>query len=248
MTLSARAQERPVLTPPGAGSDPQAEMLELFKKVEKRLNRMSELLGQASAGDIDALQKVGSAGIDELIRNAEAAPAASTPQGLGGLIAATQSHGREVVKEIDEVLELARQQAQQQQQQSGGGGGGQSQSPPQPGGQPKQGQTPENSRQMQGEQAPQPGQGQEPKNEPQPGGSDPQRGEDNPPVTPQENGEAPPGADIGAPASAEEGGQWGDLPVHVRRVFRNGVSEDVPPRYRDWIDAYHKRLSTRPPR
>jgi hypothetical protein len=238
------AQEPVPGGPPGsAPTDARAELEELFAKVEKRLERMSQLLGEASAGDTAALERLGSSGIDELIRAAEAPPPSGAPQGIGGLIEATQGHGRELVQEIDRVLEIAREQAQQQQQPGSSGGQGQ----PQPGGQqPQQGQSPENSRQMQGEDAPQPGQeqeGQQPRD-----GQDPRGNQENPAETPQQPGDKPPGADVGAPSNAEDGGQWGDLPVHVRRVFRNGVGEDVPPRYRDWIDAYHKRLSTRAPR
>jgi hypothetical protein len=207
---------------------------------------MSELLGEASAGDVRALQRLGSAGIDELIREAETPPAGATPQGLSELIQATRGHGQKLVEEIDRVLEIAREQ--QQQQQSGSSGGSQGQ--PQPGGQqPQQGQTPGNSRQMEGERAPRPG-GQEEPQQPNPSeGQDPQSNrEDSPGASQQQKDDAPPGAEIGAPNGREENGQWGDLPVHVRRVFQNGVSEDVPPRYRDWIDAYHRRLSTRRPR
>ena len=230
----------PPVGPPGSAStDARSELEQLFAKVEKRLDRMSQLLGEASAGDTRALERLGGAGIDELIREAEGAPPSGAPAGIGALIEATQGHGRELVQEIDRVLEIAREQAQQQQQSSGGGQGQQ----PKPGGQqPQQGQSPENSKQMQGEDAPQPGQ------EQQGEGEEPRGNQENPGETPQRPGDQPPGADVGTPSGADEGGQWGDLPVHVRRVFRNGVGEDVPPRYRDWIDAYHKKLSTRAPR
>jgi len=240
LVASATAQEPapggfPV-TPP---TDARAELEQLFAKVEKRLERMSQLLGEASAGDTAALERIGGSGIDELIRAAEGAPPSGAGAGIGALIEATQGHGRELVQEIDRVLEIAREQAQQQQQPGSSGGQGQ---PQQPGGQqPQQGQSPENSRQMEGENAPQPGQ--EPRE-----GQDPRGNQENPAETPQQPGGKPPGADVGTPSGAEDGGQWGDLPVHVRRVFRNGVGEDVPPRYRDWIDAYHKKLSTRAPR
>lgn len=40
--------------------------------------------------------------------------------------------------------------------------------------------------------------------------------------------------------------RWGDLPVHVRELFRAQGGGDLPPRYRDWIDAYYKRLNGGP--
>ena len=48
-------------------------MRELFLKVDKRLNRVTELLFEASAGDMSSAGEIGSAGIDELIREAAAA-------------------------------------------------------------------------------------------------------------------------------------------------------------------------------
>jgi hypothetical protein len=38
------------------------------------------------------------------------------------------------------------------------------------------------------------------------------------------------------------GDRWGDLPIQAREVFRNEGSSDLPPQYRDWIDAYYVRL------
>jgi hypothetical protein len=40
--------------------------------------------------------------------------------------------------------------------------------------------------------------------------------------------------------------RWGDLPIQVRDVFRNEAGSDLPPQYRDWIDAYYRRLNQRP--
>jgi len=246
LTGAAAAQELP---PELGGANPRQELEELFKKVEKRLVRMSELLGQAGAGDTGALKGLGGAGIDELIRAAERPPASAGGVGIGALIEATQGHGRELLQEIDRVLEIAREQSQQQQQQQQqSGSGNSSQSPQQSGGQqPQQGQSPENSQQMQGERAPRPG-GEQQEQQPQPQGEDPRGNQSDPSTSPQQQGGPPPGAEQGLPSGAEDGGQWGDLPVHVRKVFRNGVGADVPPQYRDWIDAYHKKLSTRAPR
>lgn len=39
--------------------------------------------------------------------------------------------------------------------------------------------------------------------------------------------------------------RWGDLPVHVRDVFRAEGGGDMPPRYRDWIDAYYRKMHER---
>ena len=49
----------------------------------------------------------------------------------------------------------------------------------------------------------------------------------------------------GKPNTAKSEGEWGDLPVHLRKVFQNGVNDRVPIRYRDWVNSYHKRLAHR---
>jgi hypothetical protein len=36
------------------------------------------------------------------------------------------------------------------------------------------------------------------------------------------------------------------LPVHARDVFRTQGGRDLPPRYRDAIDGYYRRLSKNP--
>ncbi|MDP6538187.1 MAG: hypothetical protein QF903_06215 [Planctomycetota bacterium] len=37
--------------------------------------------------------------------------------------------------------------------------------------------------------------------------------------------------------------RWGDLPVHVRDLFRYEGGHGMPPEYRDWIDSYYRRLN-----
>jgi hypothetical protein len=36
---------------------------------------------------------------------------------------------------------------------------------------------------------------------------------------------------------------WGMLPARVRENFRNWDSDEVPSRYREWIDLYYARLN-----
>jgi hypothetical protein len=88
------------------------------------------------------------------------------------------------------------------------------------------------------------------------GGNDPkepQRGA----VTPLGNKDSSASArntSSGAPAKPETGDaraatpatdKWGDLPVHVRDVFRAQGGGDMPAQYRDWIDAYYRRMAKR---
>ena len=63
---------------------------------------------------------------------------------------------------------------------------------------------------------------------------------------PAENAAAEPNGDAkpGDPRSASGGvDKWGDLPVHVRDVFRTQGGGDMPAQYRDWIDAYYRRMA-----
>lgn len=233
------------------GADPQAEMRELFLKVDKRLNRVTELLFEASAGDMSSAGEIGSAGIDELIREAES-QAGGARSDIAKLLEASRAQSEAASGEIGRILEIAQQQSSG----GGSGGGGQQQSQPQPGeGQPQQGQTPSGSRREdKGERGPD---GEQPRN--QPGGQDPQQQEqqqdqpgDGKPDGNQDSdqqdqrpGEDPPESETGDPANAAGNENWGELPVHLRRVFENSVSDDVPARYRDWVDSYYKRLARR---
>jgi len=38
---------------------------------------------------------------------------------------------------------------------------------------------------------------------------------------------------------------WGELPIHYRDVFRAEGGAGMPAEYRDWIDAYYRRLNRR---
>ena len=40
-----------------------------------------------------------------------------------------------------------------------------------------------------------------------------------------------------------QAGRWGSLPSHAQATFSSRGSDDLPARYRDWIDAYHRRLN-----
>ncbi len=57
-----------VLPELGQPTDPQAEILELFKSVEKRLKAIDDLLSDASAGATGKLANVGESGISDLIQ------------------------------------------------------------------------------------------------------------------------------------------------------------------------------------
>ena len=224
---------------PAGGAPGEDEMKELFIKVDKRLQRVTELLFEASTGDGSRSSEVGAAGIDELIREAENASGASA-SGIAQILEATRSQSEAAKSEIDRILEIAAQNASSS---SSGQGSG----PPTPqSGMPQQGETPSGSKREEKGEKPEPGEGQPKPEEGKDGkdGEEPKGGEE------QEGSEDGPGkkqpkGETGDASNATGNEEWGDLPVHLRKTFQNGVSDDVPPRYRDWVDSYYKRLNRR---
>ena len=224
--------------PPGGAGGPE-NMEQLFLKVEKRLQRVTDLLYEASSGDVSGAEDIGSAGIDELIREAEQG-AAGASSGMARILGATRSQSEATLDDIQTILEMAEQQSSNSSS-SSSSSSSQSQNPS---GQnsPQQGQTPSGSRKQEsGERPPEPGEGDEQQGKPNDGQQP--RGSQESDAGQDGQADAPPPGETGGPSGASGAEEWGDLPVHLRKVFQNGVSEDVPPRYRDWVDSYYKRLN-----
>jgi len=226
---------------PNGGPGGPENIEQLFLRVEKRLQRVTDLLYEASSGDVSGAEEIGSAGIDDLIREAERG-AAGASSGMARLLGATRGQSEATLDDIQRILEMAEQQnssSSSSSSSSGGSSGSQSSS-----GQstPQQGQTPSGSQKQEGERAPQPGEGQQDQ-QGEPQGNEQPRGNQESDAG-QDGRSAPPAeGETGGPSGASGNEEWGDLPVHLRKVFQNGVSEDVPPRYRDWVDSYYKRLN-----
>ena len=107
---------------------------------------------------------------------------------------------------------------------------------------PKQGGKPEDNTKEQGQKDP----GQKPEGqEPKPGGEEPKGNQDDPEQTDPKQAGAPPGYETQDPLHATGGDEWGNLPVHVRELFRAEGGQRLPARYRDWIDSYYRRLNRR---
>jgi len=90
---------------------------------------------------------------------------------------------------------------------------------------------------------------------PQEDGRDPQPDEQGTPKSPEASPDRNPRNTVGDDPPEEEGQRiqyvddverWGHLPVHVREVFRSEGGGTLPPQYRDWIEAYYKRLNRTP--
>lgn len=209
----------------------QQELRQLFRQVELRLREIDRLLSDASAGDTAALDGVGEAGIDKLLDLSRES--------------ATKS-----VQDIDRILEIAEQMGGQCQ--SAGscdkpGGSGSGQSPIDKAGQQQtqREETPEapaDQARKDGEQPDE--QGRQPKDSKN--GEQPRDGKaQDDPLADNQAGAEPPGSERARASDADGLDRWGDLPITVRDVFRTEGGGDLPPRYRDWIDSYYRRLSDR---
>jgi hypothetical protein len=215
-----------------AATDARDEMIQLFHKVERRLAEIDALLYDASTGQPSpgpGLASVAEAGIGELLER-------------------SQGESQGVLQDIDRILEIARQFGQSQNQSQGQGScesalQGGSPLDQKPGAQGQKEETPEmmNS----GQERPEPREGSE-----QPAGRQPNDPRDS--VAPEgdsENRDAssdPPDAETGRVEVQDSSERWGDLPEHVRDLFRTEGGRDMPPQYRDWIDGYYRRLNQRP--
>lgn len=216
---------------PGHSSDAgeaRAEMVQLFHKVERRLAEIDALLYDASTGEPSPRE--GLASIAE--------------SGIGELLQRSQGESQGVLQDMDRILEIARQFGQSQSQ--GGGGScesalkGSSPLDKKPGAKGEKEQTPEMM--DSGQRLPEPLKGPGDCEKPTPRDS----------VAPEDESENrdastdPPAAETGRVEVQDSAERWGDLPEHVRDLFRTEGGREMPPQYRDWIDGYYRRLNRRP--
>lgn len=100
-----QADDKPVVVNPfaeGAESDGD-RMIRLFHEVEERLNRSTDLLFDASKGDLSRIDQIKGSGIDDLGNKADRRAA------LASLLDASASEGDHILRAIDEILEIAAQ-------------------------------------------------------------------------------------------------------------------------------------------
>lgn len=218
---------------PFAQKDPREEMTRLFHKVERALDSISDALYEAGAGG-SGLEELDGSGLHELLKNTGAQSGAA-------------------VEDIDRILKLAEEMAQQSQSSSG------SSSPP-TGESPMDGDSKGGPRQREGTpQGPRPQDGEEgeggekPKEEPggkegtepKPGGEKPGADQQNPDGGENREGDPNDPESGDAVQRAKDKDKWGMLPERVRATFQNQGGEELPAQYRDWIDAYYRRLGER---
>ena len=213
----------PVPQLPGEQASARDEMVKLFQEVERRLGEIDDLLFDASAGTpLDAQEGAG----------------------IGDLLQRSIDSSEEVRRDMDRILEIAKQQGQSQSQSSSSSSSGDSPLDGQSQGQRgSKEQTPKGPSSEPGGEHPTPGE--EPPKEP---------GSEGQPDSPRESleapennaGQDPQAGEIGSRSGPQGNERWGDLPTHVRDLFRTEGGGDLPPQYRDWIDAYYRRLNQRP--
>jgi hypothetical protein len=241
--------EQPVIHVPlpGDSEDAHQKMIKLFGEVEKSLAQIDKLLSEAAAGQ----------------RGAQDAqkPLEKAVSGINELMKQTQDQGKAVVEGIEKILELAQQQQQQGEGQGSGQGQGQSggksqksqdgqqgQQGDQQGKDPLAGQRDTTTQRESTPDKPGSEKGKQPE-----GGSQPDQGgtpkgnkkSNNDPKN--TNGKTPPGSATEKNAHAPDSrDSWGYLPEHARDVFRTQGGGQMPARYREWIDAYYKKLNQKP--
>jgi len=228
LALAARAQEQGPLLPPQLREDPRERMKELVVQIERRLGEIDVLLYRAGSGETKLESQ------DE--------------SGIAQLLAQSRSSGQRVLDDIDEMLELSEQMGGSS---KSSGSGQPSQQQGQQGQSPQQGsqrpQAQERTPQAPGEgpqqTQPQPGKEEQGKAESQPGESKPQGDRESNEPPRNAAGDAPSPSPQSKADGARSNEQWGDLPPTVRDLFRTEGGSDLPPQYRDWIDAYYRRLN-----
>lgn len=206
--------------------DAQREMIELFGIVERKLRSIDKLLYDAGAGEAPS-EKVEDGGIERLLRDAA-------------------DRSREAQAGIERILELARQM-ENQKQSSPSSGQGQGEPKDQQGNSPLDQKRSDQQKEKDGDpQGPAPRTPGESEKQPKGQPKDPKDGKESKEDPTQRQGGAPPKSATERTAAGNDRDRWGDLPIQVRDVFRSEGGGDLPPQYRDWIDAYYKRLNQRP--
>ncbi|MHC5212039.1 MAG: hypothetical protein ACYTG2_15075 [Planctomycetota bacterium] len=152
-----------------------------------------------------------------------------------------------VIRDIESLIKEIKYQRSQQ----GGGGGGPSQPRPQGGEPPPSGQPPPRESDQSG--APEPQQGdpqsggdeeaEQEGSEEQTGGEEPKGGGPDQQMPRQEDGSDPPPPESVRYTREDTDARWGLLPPKMQERLMNLHVDDVPERYRAWMDAYIRELN-----
>lgn len=219
-----------------AQGNPQEEIKELFKKVEKDLQEIDKLLQQATADS--------------------AAGAAAQPKSAASTAQKKQKGVSDDIQKIIELIPSSGGNCSSGQcnnhglKKPGEGGQGQKQSQNQGGGQPRPqgssaGQKPgEGSQGQQQQEKTAQGAGEAPTTQQsaKPDGGTPDGPEKSDATPEQKSGKPRDYATDRVNRGKEDAARWGDLPEHAQRAFSNENTADLPMRYRRWIQDFYLRM------
>ncbi len=229
---------------PAGMEDARQKMIKLFGEVETRLRQIDKLLSEAAAGE---------RGVQDAQK-----PLEKSAAGIGALVQRTQEEGKAVVEAIDKILDLAQQQQQEGQGSgSGTGQGGKSSSNSQGGktGQqgddqgksPLEGQRDTTTQRESTPDKPGSEKGKQPDGSQPDQNGNPKGNKKAPGDGKNTSSKSPPGSETEKAAHGPDSREsWGYLPEHARDVFRTQGGGQMPARYREWIDAYYKKLNQKP--
>jgi len=234
---------------------PGANGIELTRALRTRNDRMPIVLVTGSESVVHVVDALKAGANDYLQKPVH--PDRLTAL-IDELLKESKKSGEEALQNIDRILEIARQM----QQQSKSSGQGQPQQQQGDGKDPLEGQgqttqqreqtpsSPEKQDKQEGKK-PEPQNGKEkpdkpgPKPDGQSNPKDPKASKQSPQN--QQSG-PPPGTQTDKPGQGSDArDRWGDLPQRARDVFRSEGGHDMPVQYRDWIDAYYRRLNQKQP-
>jgi hypothetical protein len=168
---------------------------------------------------------------------------------IDDLLKETESKSQAVMKNIEELIQLAKSQQSQDSSSSGDG------KPPPKGSQSDPNQMPQRQRSQEQElQKQQQPQGAKPdeqkKDEPEPKGGEPKSGRPKPEDSAEQRPATrpPPLGPTGDFERKDLSGRWGMLPPKEAEELQRRNADDFPQRYRRWMELYFQRVNQLPSR
>lgn len=215
-------------------ADPKQEIQELFKKVEKDLKEIDKLLLDAANNRQGASASTSSSSSSSSSDSAKSGASAGAKEETGGKASARTAHSKQksVASDIQKIIDLVPPGG------SCNNPGGSCDNPGNSGGKPSSsgGEKPQNpgeEKTAQGDnKAPKPDQGGQDPNDPRKSQDPAQMAKS--PYRPQDTERNP---------RTDGVERWGDLPEHARKAFSNENTDDLPLRYRKWIQDFYKRVN-----
>jgi hypothetical protein len=170
---------------------------------------------------------------------------AADAEAVAGQLADARKAHLDVIRDIESLIKQIKYQRSRQ-----SGAGGSSPPPPKGGSSGQDSKPPPRENDASGAPEPQPGQpepggtppsGQD--EQPQPGGEQPKGGRPDRDTPRQGDGSNPPPPETSRYTREDLDARWGLLPPKMQERLMNLHVDDVPERYREWMDAYIRELN-----